>query len=677
MGPKFAMTAVDPRDAAGARTAGIGRRAGAFRAALATVWLVPVIIGAHVRAAERGERPADPLLRLVAPDAAVVLTVEGLRDQVRAFTGSPLAAGLRQLPAVRAWLDSEKYQQFEQSRARIEAVLGVNLTDLRDELLGDAVVLALRLPPEGPADSSLARGLLLFRARDQALLERLIRVVNTTQKDSGELAQVGDRRRAGTTYHVREFPAAAGRLAEWYVVYPDGTFAFSNSELLIQAVIDRKSPTRTAQNASREIAGATAVNVNDAGTKIEPGLGDLPKLHSVQRRLPGPALARLFVDPRHIGRWLAAAPRPAKPSDARLMAMIERYLAAVDYAGAALVWDDRAIVLHTVETLDPSKLDPWLRRWAAVNRRLDPAPERVPSTTLALASGQVDALALHDALSQLIPDEDGPRLANIETILTGLLLGQDLRSRILPRLGPGVLAYFDTPSETGQRGAAGVEPPPGNSWPFPLVVVVSLGRDEKRASQAGGARSKDAGAQEPAPITVAAALENALRTVLALTAMDEKRNQGRSRILTRVVAGATVTTLDFPIPFAFAVDGAGSRLVVGTSADSVARYLESSSDPKAGERFRRLQAAAFPGDETYFCIDFDALNKLAGRHRDRLVQSLAVRKQRPAADVDRDLTQVLALARLFEAAFVTSRFEPDATTVERRVGLILHERGGK
>ena len=140
--------------------------------------------------------------------------------------------------------------------------------------------------------------------------------------------------------------------------------------------------------------------------------------------------------------------------------------------------------------------------------------------------------------------------------------------------------------------------------------------------------------------------------------MDEKRAQGRSRITTRVVAGATVTTLDPPIPFAYAVDRARDRLVLGTSADAVARYLESSSDPKAGERFRRLQAAAFADAETFVCVDLDALNKLAGKHRARLVQALAARQKRPADDVDRDLTQVLALARLFRAGFVTSRFEP-------------------
>ena len=64
---------------------------------------------------------------------------------------------------MRAWLDSEQHRQFEQSRAQIEAALGATLTDLRDELVGDAVVLALRLPPQDPVDASQARGLLLFR----------------------------------------------------------------------------------------------------------------------------------------------------------------------------------------------------------------------------------------------------------------------------------------------------------------------------------------------------------------------------------------------------------------------------------------------------------------------------------------------------------------------------------
>jgi hypothetical protein len=647
---------------------------GLFRSCFALLWVVLAMIAARAATAAPGARPADALLRLVPPDAAVVLSVEGLREQIRAFTASRLAADLQQLPAVKAWLGSEKYQQFEQSRAQIEALLGVNLTDLRDELLGDAVVLALRLPPEAPADASQARGLLLFQARDRALLERLIRVLNTAQKESGELAQVTERQRAGTTYYSREFPPAADRLAEWYVAYPDGTLAFSNSEPMIHAVIDRKGRSRSAQNPPRDGAAAAGGSaINDSGAGNDPGLGDLPRLKAVERRLPEPALARLFVDPRQFERLLAASPRPSKPTDVRIMAMLERYLAAVDYAGAALVWSKGAIEVHTVETLDPSKLDPWLRHWAGDARPRDPVLRRVPPTALAVASLHGDALALYDALSQIVPHEDQPKLTNIDTVLTGLLLGQDLRTRILPHLGPGILAYLDSPTETEAGAATGSALPAGSSWPFPLVMVVSLGGDEAGTSPPPGARSREANAQEPLRVSIATALEHALRTVLALSAMDEKRNQGRSRITNRVVAGATVTTLDFPIPFAYAVDGPGSRLVLGTSAASVARYLEASSDPKAGDRFRRFQAAAFPGDETFFCVDLDALNRLAGRHRHRLVQTLAARKKQPPSDVDRDLSHVLALAGLFQAAFVTSRLDPDATAVHRSVGLILHD----
>ena len=133
-----------------------------------------------------------------------------------------------------------------------------------------------------------------------------------------------------------------------------------------------------------------------------------------------------------------------------------------------------------------------------------------------------------------------------------------------------------------------------------------------------------------------------------------------------------MTTLDFPIPFAYAVDGPAARLVIGTSVDSVARYLEAASDPAAGERFRRLQAAAFPSGETFLCVDLDAFSRIADRSRDRVVAALAARKNRPPSDVDRDLTQVLALARLFEAAFFTSGLNSEASVVERSFGLVLH-----
>ncbi len=130
---------------------------------------------------------------------------------------------------------------------------------------------------------------------------------------------------------------------------------------MIHAVIDRKDrQTRSAQTSPRDGGTSGAPGKIDTVTATDPGLGDLPRLKEIERRLPPAALARLFVDPRSIERSLAAAAPPKDAGDARIAATLRRYLAAVDYAGAALVLSKSAIVVHTVETLDPSRLDPWL-----------------------------------------------------------------------------------------------------------------------------------------------------------------------------------------------------------------------------------------------------------------------------------------------------------------------------
>jgi hypothetical protein len=608
---------------------------------------VLLLIAASGAAAEPGERPTAALLRLVPPDAAVVVSVDGLRDQARAFLASKLAADLGKLPAVKAWLASDKFQQFERSHAQIERALGANLNAVRDELLGDAVVLALRLPADPAADPSLGGGMLLVQVRDYALLKRLISFVNTAQQESGELTRVIDRQRGGTTYHLRELPPAAGRLPEWYVDYPDGTFAFSNSESLIQAVIDRKVP-----------AGAVA-SLPGPGPRIEPGLGDQPRFKKVENRLPARGVVRLFVDPRHF-EWAFTRAPGSKPSDIRVKEMLERYVAAADYAGANLEWSDAGIVVSAVETLNPSRLDAWLRRWATDGRPVDPKLTRVPPTTMALASGRLDAVSLFDGLVLLVAEADQSKLANFETLLTGLLLGQDVRSRVLPQLGPGIVAYVDSAADRGQ-GAPGAGALPGGRWPFPAVIAVSVSGDSGTSSTA----------------SVLDALDNALRTVLAMSALDEKRAQGRGRITTQQVAGVTVMTLDPPVPFAYAIDRANHRVVLGTKAAAVARYLESSADPAAGQFFRTLQATAFAGAQAYACVNLDAFSEWAGKHRDRLASALATRQNRPIADVESDLAQVLALAQLFQAGFVTSRIDADLTAVHHSIGLVRDDLGRK
>ena len=616
----------------------------------------------HARAADP-PGAIDELLRLVPPDASLVVTLEGLRDQVRSLGGSRLIADLRQLPAVKSWFESEKYRHLEQSGAAIEAALGVKLAEIRDQVFGDAVVLVLRLPPGVPTDPSQARGLLLLRARDPSMLHRLVTALNAAQQKSGELRRVSTRSRASTSYHVREFPEGSPRPPEWFVDFPDGTFAFSNSEEMIWGVIDRKPPQPMVP-----AVGPPQAAKPDAIT-VSPGLGKSPRVLAVRRRLPERPLARLYLDPRAVERLLALAPPPAKPSDARFLEMLRRHLAAVDYAGAALSVRSRAIVVDAVETLDASKVDGWLRRWAGDSRPDRRDLRRVPRTAMALASAHLEMTAFRDALYQLVPESEHPKLRNLEALMTGLMLGQDFASRILPALGPGVIAYLDSPPESAADRPDGEDRPPGRGGLFPLVIAADLPAGSHGPNPGG-----DPGG--PSGVVVSDAIENALRTLLTIMALDEKRGQGRAALTTTEAAGASVTTLNIPIPFAFAIDRVGGRLVLGTTAPAVARYLEAASDPEAGGRFRDWRAAAFPSYETFLCVDLEALTRLGGQHRDRLARRLAARQNRPAEEVVHDLEHVLALARLFRAAFIASRVEPDATALHRSFGLIVPESRG-
>jgi hypothetical protein len=365
-------------------------------------------------------------------------------------------------------------------------------------------------------------------------------------------------------------------------------------------------------------------------------------------------LARLFIDPRHFERAVSAAARGAKPTEARPALLLARYLAAVDYAGAVLQWSETGLAVHAVEVLRPAALDPWICRWASDRRRPDPELIRVPQSAFAIFSGHLDAAAAFDAFAQVVGDEDRSKVDNIQTLLTGLLLGQDLRSKVLPRLGPAMVAYVDAPFDSAASAPGAGQGESHAAWRLPQVVAVSLRDDEAAAP----------------PVRALDAAESALRTVLALSALDEKRAQGRSRIVTRLVAGAAVTTLDTPIPFAFAVDRARYRVVLGNGADAVARYLECAQQATASEGRRKLLKAAVGDAETYLYLDFRALNQLAATHHDRVVQTLAARQHRPASEVDADLGHVLDLAQLFEAGYVTTRLEPDATAVYRSAGLV-------
>ena len=195
--------------------------------------------------------------------------------------------------------------------------------------------------------------------------------------------------------------------------------------------------------------------------------------------MPEQSVARLFVEPRQIERLIAASPTPSKAADARIMAMLERYLGAVEYAAASLAWNDTGIVVQTVETLDRSKLDPWLLRWAGNNLRPDVTLARVPDTTLASPRATWTLRRFLEAISEIVPEEDQPKLKNLD----GRLDRPFARSRPAHPNSATARAECDRVRRisagrfrrrSSSRQHAGSVP----SAPFAQVLVVSLQKDE-------------------------------------------------------------------------------------------------------------------------------------------------------------------------------------------------------
>lgn len=571
--------------------------------AQAPVLVLIAALVATAAAAARGAGPADPLLKLVPPDAGAVLVVEDLAAHVRTVPASPLVEGLMRLPVVKQWQTSGEVDKLREALGRIETALQVDGAQLRDGLLGGPIVLALHLPPETPSDA--ARGLLLARVPDPALLARLIAGVNAAQTNEGELLRVSTRTRNGPTYHAREF-APGTRPDEYYLTRDDGLFAWSNSEELLQGVIDRQ-------------AGDAAC------------LADLPAFRGVRGRLPEKAAASLFVDARFFERLLAASPRNVGPSDERVVRLLSDYLAAVQYVGVSLVWRDGP-VFHTEELIDPSKLDGGLRRWAARTGPTDPRLLRVPANTLAAATAWVDLNAVLDGLRALTPEAQRPRFDNLVVAVRGMLLGRDLRGEVLPALGPVVTAHVDRPG--GAR--------------LPLVVTVPT-----------------SGPNGP---EIAAAVDNALRTFLALSSLDANKMPAAAPLESRRVGAGTITALaGGTTPFAFAVDE--GRVVIGPSVEAVERTLAAQADPQTGARFRQVRDRYCPDARNFACVDLRALHEYADGHRPAIGRRVAERQQSPPDQAARDLDQALAFIRLFDAAYFSTSADPGLTHVHRILGL--------
>ena len=553
-----------------------------------------------------GQQSADRLLRLVPADAGVTLTIEDLRIHSREFFESPLSERIQGFPAVQRWYASDVYRQLDQAKQRLEKRLGESSTSFRDRLFGEAVVLSIVTPPGGRPEDS--RGLFLVQMSDRKLLDRVLQSVNEAQLRRGELSKVSERRYKTLTYTARHYAGDQPRLPDYYATCHARNFAWANSEELINAVIDR--------------------NAANQG-----GLAENADFQKVRSRLPRSAAVSLYLKPRLLEQVFVSSSKPSSPHEEKIAKLIQRYLSAQKYVGAAIEWKD-GLILHTQEELEPEKVGSWYQRWSKVVAR--PANlETLPPNTVAHASIQLDFPALEESIRELIPDDQRARYENGLLALKGILLGQDLK-QVLPKLGPrvsGTLIASASPELT-----------------LSPVARVDLNGDE----------------------TLAETLTNGLRTTLALYGMDESHGNGQLRLESRQEAGTSTMFLVPTTPFAFSVNR--DRLLIGRNAASLA--IEPESAAGARDEFAATRAAYFPQAESYLWVDIKAVRSLADRHREMLIQKMMKHDQKARAVAQADLDKLLTFLGLFRSIYVTSELASGGQSLHRTLGLLSREAGG-
>ncbi|HEU5119118.1 MAG TPA: hypothetical protein VFT74_21185 [Isosphaeraceae bacterium] len=570
------------------------------------LFLLGLLLGGTLALA--ADRPADALLRIAPEDASLTISVENLTERRQAFLGSPLGEALQTLPSYQRWRASAGFARFLKAKKEIEQALGTDLRTAADDLLGDAVVLVLRVEPGGATDDP--RGLLLLKFQNEATVKKLIDSLNQGERQAGTLVGLETRKQGNQPYTLRRF-AKGTKPDEAYAILPGNVFVWANSEALVTGVLDRQD--------------------RDSGLLANADFA------SVRSGLPAQAVASVYVSGHFLRLIPTEAPEDAEAGQRVILKAIRQYLDSVRYAGMSLRFDDD-VRLDTLERRSVDELGPIAKTALPPGSGFEELLSRIPTDSIAVAAGRLDLDAVKQAVFLWMNAEQRQRASHLLETLSGFTLGRSLSDEVLPALGPG---------------AVGVLAPPRSGRAHPGRPLLLFGLEFR-----GG---------EP----MARALENGVRSAFTLAALDPRRG-GESRNLgSRTIDGQPLVTLNGADTI-LAAGVSPSVLALGNQPESVAGFLsdpEPSADSPEPMALRD-RTARFPEADVFLHVDLNAAYRLGTRLQTWLVRSVSADRGGDEASARRDVEQVLGLMRLFRAGYLTRSVSDDLETVRHSLVLV-------
>jgi hypothetical protein len=309
------------------------------------------------------------------------------------FRASPLGEALRNAPETR------KLNAFAEL---LRNHLDVEWTRVRDQILGDCVVLAYRPGPPGKPEQE--QGVLLLRAGDATLLANVLDRLNEVQKKAGDLKELKARRHQGKEYFCRVLPH---EVQFYYLNGP--VLAFTSREELLQRVMGLEGEGAAAESwLARQLSRLGAA-------------GDL---------------ATLWVNPRAFDAQLAEKAAHAQAGEATVLKTFLGYWQAVDGVALTASLNKGALEGRLAVQVREEKLPPAGRTMAAGEARASELWGCFPADAVLAVAGTVDAVAVTDLVSEFLPEEARKGLREAVDRGAAAALGRDVAKEVLPFLGP-------------------------------------------------------------------------------------------------------------------------------------------------------------------------------------------------------------------------------------------------
>lgn len=340
----------------------------------------------------------DEIARVVPRDMAVCLVVEDLARHYQQARASESGRRLAELPVFTLWRQSAAYRKILAVDLPLRTFLGLGIEELRDQIFGDAVVLAFR-PGSRPGKDDV--GLLFVRTRTPETLANLI--ARITRPLLGMPWE--ERQHRGVTYHW----AQGARGQNLGIVRLGRVGIVGDKEAALHQVIDAEHD--------------------------HTGIAREPLFQEIERALPTGCFLRVVLNPRPFDAHLASAPASANHAEMALQHVLRQAWRDTRWTAFSLRVEPQRLALGWHWALQPGeKNSPSISSLGKV----DGFWRSLPVDTWAAMAWPCDLQVAAQFMTELTEPAKRQELQLAIDVLQQLFMGLEWREEILASFGPDV-----------------------------------------------------------------------------------------------------------------------------------------------------------------------------------------------------------------------------------------------